>query len=316
MRWLGKTKRNAGWLAFSLEPDGIVAAHVMRPPGGKPAVELAAFFAVDGRSQQASLEKCAKELQAARYQCTTMLAPDEYQLLSVDAPNVPPDELKVAVRWRLKDMLDYHVDDATIDVLDVPVEKNGAARNHMMYVVAARNQTIQERQDLFGNARIPLSVIDIPEMVQRNISALLEEEGRGLAFLSFDAHGGLLTVTYGGEMYLARRIELTLPQLEQAGQGQRVAYFDRITLELQRSFDHFDRQFHFITVARIVLGPMGEMGAALQAYLAEQQYIPVTPLDLEEILDITKVPHLKQSGEQQRYFMAIGMALRHEEKEL
>src|SRR5438067_7603301 len=48
---------------------------------------------------------------------------------------------------------------------------------------------------------------------QRNISALLEPEGRGVAMLSFDADGGLLTVTFKAELYLARRIDVTLEQL-------------------------------------------------------------------------------------------------------
>jgi MSHA biogenesis protein MshI len=314
MGLFSKAKKNPGWLAICFQEDGILAAHVSRHPGQKPVAELIASYPIDKAAPVAALEKLGKELRASAYQCTTLLAANDYQLLSVDAPNVQPDELKTAIRWRLKDMLDYHIDDATIDVLDIPIDKNAASRNHSMYAIAARNQLIKQRQDLFTEAKVPLSVIDIPEMAQRNISALLEPEGRGVAFLSFDTHGGLLTVSYSGELYLSRRIDVPLAQLAQAQADQQNACYDRITLELQRSLDHFDRQYHFITVARLVLGPIGEAASPLQAYLASNLYVPVECLDLGGVLDLSKVPELNQHESQQRYLMTLGCALRHEEK--
>lgn len=296
--------------------DEICAAYIKRLAGEKPVVESVVFFPAEKSHLSASLEKCGKEVQAARFACTTLLSSGEYQILSVEAPNTPPDELKAAIRWRLKDMLDFHVDDATIDVLNVPVEKTAGARPNSMYAIAARNSLIQQRQELFATAKIPLTVIDIPEMAQRNFSALLETEGRGVAVLSFDTSGGLLTVTFSGELYLARRIDATLDQVRQSDPDQKIACFDRITLELQRSLDHFDRQYHFITLARLVLAPIGETATGLCDYLASNMYVPVEELNLDTVLDVTKVPSLKSLEMQQRCFMALGTALRHEEKAL
>ena len=154
-------------------------------------------------------------------------------------------------------MIDFHVDDATIDVLDIPIDKAGASRTHTMFAVAARNSVIAQRQALFEAAKLKLKVIDIPEMAQRNISALAEVPGRGLAMLSFHAGGGLLSVTFNGELYLARRIDVTLTQLLDPDIERRNACFDKITLELQRSLDHFERQFNFIAVQRLLLAPTG-----------------------------------------------------------
>ena len=185
-----------------------------------------------------------------------------------------------------------------------------------MFAVAARNQVIEKRQDLFTRTKIPLSVIDVPEMAQRNFSTFLEPEGRGLAMLSFNAEGGLLTVTYGGELYLSRHIDLSIAQLEHGDEAQRADSYDRITLELQRSLDHFDRQFHFITLSKLVLAPMGAAGAGLHQYLASNLYVPVEQFQLESVLDISKVPDLLQAQWQQRFFLTLGGALRHEEKVL
>jgi len=219
---------------------------------------------------------------------------------------------------READLVDQDVISALAD-FGLARERIGLAdlverHHHDGGAIAARNQLIGQRQALFDEANLPLSIIDIPEMAQRNIAALLEPEGRGLALLSFDAEGGLLTISFSGELYLARRIDVSSSQLAQADADARSALFDRITLELQRSLDHFDRQYHFITVSRLVLAPMEESG--LQEYLSTNLYIPVENLNLEAVLDLSKYPELKSPAAQQRYFLTLGAALRHEEKTL
>lgn len=275
-----------------------------------------ALYPGSPQAGDALLDRLARDLSASRYQCGTVLAADEYQILSVEAPNVPSEELKAALRWRLKDMLDYHIDDATIDVLNVPADPNSPTRGHSMYALAARNQVIEQRQALFGRARIPLSVIDVPEMAQRNIAALIELPQRGLAMLTFSDEGGLLTVTQGGELYLSRRIDVSLHQLQELDVERRDASYERITLELQRSLDHFDRQFHFITLAKLVLGPLPEGAAELRDYLASNLYVPVELLNLEDVLEFAKTPDLLKLQMQQKFLLCLGAALREEEKQL
>ena len=309
-----RVKKNEGWLAIAFDGAGVCVAKVKRVPAGKPSVEMTVFHASGLPFPAEILEKLGRQLRAHACHCTTLLGGAEYQLLALDAPNVPPDELKAAVRWRLKEMLDFHVDDATIDVLDIPTDKNSPGRAHTMFVVAARNSVIEQRQILFSRAKIDLSVIDLPEMAQRNISALLEPDGRGMGVLSFSADGGLLTVTFAGELYLSRRIDVTLAQLLDTDHSRKAIVYDKITLELQRSLDHFDRQFHFIAVAKLVLAPTGADG--LHAYLAANLYMPVEVLDLAQVMDLSKVPELEDVAQQQRFFLPLGAALRYEEVKL
>lgn len=311
MGFFSKTKNSAGWLSINIQDDGIYAAHVVRLPDARPKVTLAGFFRA-GRTQETALGILARTTHAELYSCTNVLNPGEYQLVPVEAPNVPREELKTAIRWRLKDLLDFHTNDATIDVFDVPADKNAPERKGLMYAVAAHQQLIKQRQVLFEQAEIPLSVIDIPEMAQRNISVLLEPEGRGVAVLSFDANGGLLTITYAGELYLSRRFEVGLKHLMDDDTEVRNASFDRTTLELQRSFDHFDRQYQFISVAKLVLAPLGDAGVGLQAYLTANLYMPVESLDLNSVLDLSAVNQLQPALQQLQYFTTLGAALRQE----
>ena len=301
-------------MAIKFTADGMCLAHVRRVADNKPQVSFCAVkqaTSFDGHA----LEKLGKETHLSRYRRTFSLNSDEYQTLVVEAPNVQATELKTAVRWQIKDMLDYNVDDAVIDVLDIPPDKSAPGRNHFMYVVAARNQLVKDRIALFEEAKLPLEVVDIPELAQRNIAVLLEPPGRGLAMLSFNADGGLLTVNYAGELYLARRIEVSLAQLAEADEQQRTALHDRITLELQRSLDHFDRQFNFISIVKLMLAPMPGQ-AELKAYLASNLYVPVDTFELGDVFDLAKVPELKQIEKQPLYFLTLGAALRQEEKSL
>lgn len=310
MIFWGKAKKKEGWLAIALYADGVLAALVERRRDAKPVVQMALF--VQGTRDQAgaALTRLNKDLNTAQYHCSSLLGMGEYQLLMLEAPNVPAEEMKTAVSWRLKDMIDFPVTDATVDVVDVPVAKNGPAHNHQCFAVAARNSLIEPRQNLFVDNKVGLSAIDIPEMAQRNISALLEPEGRGLAMLSFDLDGGLLTVTFGGELYLARRMDVTLAQLLGNDSDKVQQLHDRITLELQRSLDHFERQFSYVAVSKLVLAPTGS--PALHEYLARNLYLPVEVLDLDSVLDLDKVPELRDAAQQARYFMTLGAALRDE----
>lgn len=308
MGFFSKPKKTEGWLTIAIQGDGLCAAHVKRPVAGKPQVQMAQFFSIDKRPLPEVLEKIGKELHANNYNCSTLLGAREYNLMAVEAPAVPADELRTAVRWRLKDMLDFPVEKATIDILDIPVDQAMQTRGSTIFAVAAHNNTIEARQHLFVDAAIHMRTIDIPEMAQRNVSALLEPEGRGLAMLSFNADGGLLTVTYKGELYLSRRIDVAMDMLSDSDHERRHAQFDKITLELQRSLDHFDRQFNFINVARLMLTPSTAVG--LDEYLSSNLYTPVETMNLASVLDLTLVPELADVAVQQRFFMTLGAALR------
>ena len=303
-----------GWLAINFMLSAVCVVHIKRVAGARPLVTHCSVHEVDS-ANAAAMEKLGRDLRLQRYRITTLLRSDEYQMLVVEAPNVPPAELRTAVRWRVKDMLDFHVDDATIDLLDIPVDKNAPQKSHSMIAVAARNHEIQRRVNLFEEIQVPLSVIDIPELAQRNIATFLEEEGRGVAMLSIGEERGLLTFTAHGELYFSRQIDVSLTQLINADESQRQTYFERITLALQRSIDHFDRQFHYITANRLVIAPL-PADVGLLAYLSSNLYVPVESLDLATVLDFSKVPELSAPEQQARCFLGLGGALRLEQKSL
>src|SRR5687768_9277914 len=104
MRWLMKKKRQPGWLALGWHADTIDLVHVRRDAGGRPAGDWCASFQKEG-SDAVTLARLRKSLKLDQYRCTTLLSSGQYQLQYLDAPAVPANEVKAAVRWRVKDII-------------------------------------------------------------------------------------------------------------------------------------------------------------------------------------------------------------------
>jgi MSHA biogenesis protein MshI len=310
MRLFGSRKRKPGWVCINLMPDRVDVCHVNATGRARPEILLCDSYRKEG-GDAATLRRLRRELDLERQRCITLLRGGEYQVVPVEAPvNVTEQEAKSAVRWRLRDRVDYPVEAATVDAIYVPAA-DGTLRGSQMIAVAARNEVIAARVKPFNDADIPLEVIDIPELAQRNLAQRMEPEGRGLALLALEEQGGLLTFTHAGELYQSRRIEISLKSFEGASAEQREALYDRLVLELQRSLDHFDRQFRHITVARLMVTPVpGAEG--LREHLAANLDVPVALIHLSELMDFPHIPELHEEGRQAQCLHLIGAALREE----
>lgn len=300
-------KAASGLTALGIHPDGVCIAHIERKAGRRPLLVDFAFHSWPAdESPEKFLTRLASDYGLKRNPCTTILDQADYSLLLTEAPDVPPDELRAAMRWRIKDLIDFHINDATLDVFDVPGERV-AGRARPMYAVAARTTVIQKRVDLLDAANINLQVIDIPEMAQRNLAMLLPEEVRGVAVLSFTATGGLLTISKQGELYLSRNLDIGLDTMLAGSDA--AAYFDRIVLEIQRSLDYYDSHFRQPPLAALVLVPTPRPVSDLENHLRTNLNITVSTMDLAQIMDFRRD---FDTVARSRCLLTIGAALREE----
>ncbi len=141
-----------------------------------------------------------------------MLRPAQYQFLRIDAPAVPPEELRSATRYQIRDMLKAHVDDVVLDVMRVGdgQQQKGAGQ---LFVVAATNAVVRGILDLTDAMNWNVVVIDIQETAQRNLqSALARRDGRAdranAALVLVDGHLAVLTISANEELFYTRRFEL------------------------------------------------------------------------------------------------------------
>ena len=241
---------------------------------------------------------------------TAVLSPAQYQLLQIDAPAVPDEELKAAARWQIKGMVDAHIDDLTLDVMPM----GGGARKgpRQMFVVVAENSVLRDVAAWTHSAGLDLEVIDIRDATQRNVqSALAESRGRQAsanAALFVQGNQCLLTIVANGELLYSRRLvwqpampdttnettastataqslddahivdygaELTVSAYETTGAA-------RLVIELQRSIDMWDRGHPDQPLQWLVVHNEGN-SQAMAAQLATTLRLPVEALDVDKL---------------------------------
>lgn len=269
--WRGwRRKRIAASLgSVGLHARGLSFVETRRDSTGGFHITAAEFRAFDGAEPAKVLARLALDYDLKRVRCTTLLGSGDYRLIQTEAPDVKPDELKAALRWRIKDLIDFHLNDATIDVFDVP--SDGSGRSPTVTVVVGRNDAIRRRVDLMHDAAIRLEIIDIPELAQRNLAIMLPQDRDGIALLTFDDAGGLITITRQGQLYLSRVVAAAEPADEAAS--------ERILLELQRSLDYFESSFRQSPVMNVMLAPASAATQALAVFLSGRMTQRVTVSD-------------------------------------
>ena len=103
--WLTRGGKAPGWLAISFDETAVEFAHA-RHVRGAMAAQISKYAARDLRDGQSTLERVKRDNRLASYQCSTLLRPGEYDLLMIEAPSVPRTEMKSALRWKVKDLVD------------------------------------------------------------------------------------------------------------------------------------------------------------------------------------------------------------------
>lgn len=298
-------------MAVDLRRERVRVAHVVRTRPQRPRVTLLRSFDRAG-SDADDLIRLRKSLGLHLYRCTTSADPASYQVVQLQAPTVPAAEVNAALRWGLKDSLDFPVEDALIDSLDVPSGDAGAGRTPQVLAIVARRDRVGARVQAFQRAGIPLEVIDVAEAAQRNLAALFEQADRGLAFLAFAGNGGLLTFTRNGELYALRHIDVATAALsDSAPEAARQLLFERIALELQRSLDNFDRLFSQVALQRMLVAPHDGRDS-LVAYLRQNLALTIEGAELESVFDCVDAAGFGDAAEQANWLHPLGLALREE----
>jgi MSHA biogenesis protein MshI len=281
-------------------------AHLRREPGRKPVV-LLADSVEKGADDAATLIALKKPMRLASYRCTVLLRHGAYQLIQTEAVEGAPDEAREVVRWKLKDQVEFPVDTAAVDLLPIPSE----GRSPQVFAALSPESIIAPLVQAFQAAKVPLTAIDLPEISQRNLAALFEDGGRGLATLIFDDDEGLLTFTLNGELLVVRHVEITARQLITADEERRGMLFERIALDVQRSLDNFDRSYSSIQLAHLLVASIPGVDGFL-SYLRANLTVPVVPLDLSGVMDLGAVPAMLDPLRQFQCLRTLGAALRDE----
>ncbi len=291
-----------GLLGIETGPEGIALARVARLSGEPPRLLDCQFHQAPAAEQAALLKELVDQRGLAGMPVNLVLHPADYQMLLLDSPEVPTDELRDAMRWRVKELVAEPLEQLVIDAFALPDDAY-RGRSRMAYCAVLNKARMQAWVEQLRQAGLRPQSIDVTEMAFRNLGLLAGAEGMNIALLRLRSSEGLICVQNGADLYMARRIEQGLAQVD--------GDFGAVTLELQRSLDYFESQLGKGYINRLLLLPMKRNAAAALQALTAGLAVKLQALDLRELFPGQAAAELDES--QQAYCIAaVGAALRQE----
>jgi MSHA biogenesis protein MshI len=289
-------RRSAGHAGVALGEDSFALVLVRRDGEGKPSIDHCRVHRANG-DVGSKLRAVLDKLGATRAAACGVVDADDYQVVQVEAPDVLPSEMRAAVRWRLRDAVSFKVDDAAVDVFEIP-EPARRAQTRMLFAVAARAAAVERVTGTLQAGAKGFFAIDIPDLSLRNIAALLPQDDKGVAMLALNESYAQLITTRKGVLYLTRRISDLDPS--------------SLALELQRSLDYYESHYDQTPIGDLVIAPGGEHAQQLAAALRDETSLRISVLDVREICNVYKSGELVTDWPS---LIALGAALRTESAE-
>ena len=314
----GPIKKGPGVGAVVRE-DGIALAAIDPIAGKAPRLLYCDYReCLSPQDRLAALGEVVERRGIGGMSCTLTLQNDEYQLLRVEAPSVPPEELRDAMRWRIGELVDYSPDEAALDVFPIPKGRN-AGSSTLVFVAVCRRDLLLERLELFRSCHLQVEAADIQELALRNLTRRFAFERDGALMLRVGRDGGSTNIYRDGALYLHRELSVgsraihealatgsweDFLDLPSAAQG----LFDSVVLEIQRSLDYYESHFATAPPKHLVMMPTDfQIMAVLPQYLGAMLGLEVHLVDFNQLLEYDgSIP----THHHEHCIGAIGSALR------
>jgi len=283
-----RSKAAGGQVGLAVTDDSITAVHIL--PQAEQAPKLLARFDGPSHDDGSALAAWVSAHRLQGVPAALTLDQGDYVIHQLEKPDVPAEELRQALRWRLKDLIDYSPADAVIDVFETPPARQ--KRIEPVQVVAAQASRLKPLVARINSTGLVLKRIDIAEFALRNLLSRALGSLETTALLYLRPQRSMLQICREDQFYFARALDLGLEALSHAAHGG--AYggladvHDRIALEVQRTMDYYESYFgHGPVKALIILG-RGDAAEHLVDYIRNALGLSarlVGPADLLSGLD-------------------------------
>jgi len=298
-----KAVQPKGICAINFVREGLTFALIERDVQKKPRVKTCDFIqaAFEPLEILRALSTMVKKYDCQGFLCNWVLQAKDYNLISI--PNLPvsAEELPMALKFNIKDQIDFPVTEAVIDYFKVPYLSK-AQNEELIYVAVARKNYLDLVAKLIVEAGLVLNVIEIPEFALRNIAELFAEKGQSIGIIETNGSSGAkLIIMRDSFVYLVRKIDI---ELHKSQSNEELHVF--IT-EIQRSCDYYENGLGQAPLTKFLLL---SADASLPTQLMQGLGFPVELLDISSKL---AAPPTVDAGRLQQCLYAIGGALRQEE---
>ncbi len=273
-------KESAGLIGVTLRQQGVAFCNFAESPAiaassqnGNADVQFEQL-ALANQNYQQILESLSSQ-HKLEGQCHLVLPATFAQIVQVDKPNVPENEINAALKWQVKDLVSIAPDNMVVDYFDSPALIGGQEKINVVcapmnelksFVAALVEQNIQVKSIIteeFAFARLLPTQNEPCLLVCRQPS---EEV--------------LILIIKKGQICFHRRLRGFTRLDEKSEQELSMGTVDSLSLEIQRSTDYFERQLKQAPIREIrILLPMATE-AYLARKLAENTNVAVELLDL------------------------------------
>lgn len=229
-----------------------------------------------------------------------LLIPEDYQLFLIESLSATPEELNDALKWRIRSLINYPLEEAVIDYFMLPTKKSASNTNPFIAAIAAKAPPLTTTIKILEKCGINLTIIDIPELALRNLSAFYEKDEKSTAFIYFYENIAILNITHKKSLYFTRRINLYVEN-----ESIRKDY-EQLSLDLLRYFDYFQSQWRYPSPNRIFIASEKSDIENIATSLSKHLLLTVEPFPLNTIL----VENNLSSLVDKKFLLPIGCALR------
>ncbi len=226
-------------------------------------------------------------------QCHLILPVSYYQIVQIDKPNVPDEEIVAALKWQVKDLVPYSPENMILDYFDGPKLAGGMSK---LNVVCAEKAQLKELVEAVSKGGLSPTMISTEEFAFASL--LPKQDDACLLLCQQPNEEVIILIIKQGQLHFYRRLR-GFVQLAQLSEHElNLGSIDNLSLEIQRSTDYFERQLKQTPIKTIKL----ILSTSKESYLAEKlagnTHIPVSLLDLPE-----------KHREQRELAVAIGAAM-------
>jgi len=285
---------------LTVSEDKLIFLHA-RKTGPKAELVYSEIFAYERLQElQGILAEVVQSRGLKGVRTTWILRPEHYQLLQTEALPVAPSEFQAAIRFKIKELIHFPMQDAVIDSFPMPAAKLATSLNTIMLVVA-RLSVLKPIADQINASGLTLTTVDIQELCFRNLTALFEKDEKSSALIFLREDKSFLIVTSQQQLYFSRYLDVNLKSLRAAQEGPDSqaaldALVNTAALDIQRSFDYYQSQWRLPEPARIFLETQRACPIDMQTLLSQRLNVAVNTIDLSPYFDNRAGLDLKTEG--------------------
>lgn len=210
-----------------------------------------------------------------------VLGPDQRQLLTLDRPEVPDEELAAAARFPLAEQIEAEPAELLCTALSLP-RINDANRPQLL-AVGARLAHARSQLEQLAGAGISVRSIDIADSALRGIALLSgarREDSDGWIVLASLGGSIAIGLLWGGDFCALRTLALPVRSPRDGHEFE-----EQLALHIQRTTDHFERQATALAIRKVLVA-LPDLEAATRESLRQALPMSAQLFTLEDKIDI------------------------------